>query len=304
MPLEMNREVFITCAVTGSGSTQDRSPHVPRSPKQIADSAIEAAKAGAAIVHCHVRDPETGAPRRDIALYREVTERIRDADVDVVLNLTAGMGGDMVFGSTDKPLPLKEQGTDMAGAAERVEHVRQCLPEICTLDCGTMNFAEADYVMTNTPGMLRAMGGMMTKMGVKPEIEAFDTGHLWFAKELVKEGVLAPDALVQLCMGVPWGAPDDLNTYLAMVNNVPKDWTWSAFALGRNQMAYVAAAVLAGGNVRVGLEDNLWLGKGELATNAQLVERAVTIVETMGARVIGPEEVRRKLNLTKRAPVV
>lgn len=303
MPLEMNREVFITCAVTGSGSTQDRSPHVPRSPKQIADSAIEAAKAGAAIVHCHVRDPETGAPRRDIALYREVTERIRDADVDVVLNLTAGMGGDMVFGSTDKPLPLKEKGTDMAGAAERVEHVRQCLPEICTLDCGTMNFAEADYVMTNTPGMLRAMGGMMTKMGVKPEIEAFDTGHLWFAKELVKEGVLEPDALVQLCMGVPWGAPDDLNTFMAMVNNVPKDWTWSAFSLGRNQMAYVAAAVLAGGNVRVGLEDNLWLGKGELATNAQLVERAVTIVETMGARVIGPDEVRRKLNLTKRAPV-
>lgn len=303
MPLEMNREVFITCAITGSGSTQDRSPHVPRSPKQIADSAIEAAKAGAAIVHCHVRDPETGAPRRDIALYREVTERIRDADVDVVLNLTAGMGGDMVFGSTDKPLPLKEKGTDMAGAAERVEHVRQCLPEICTLDCGTMNFAEADYVMTNTPGMLRAMGGMMTGMGVKPEIEAFDTGHLWFAKELVKEGVLAPDALVQLCMGVPWGAPDDLNTFMAMVNNVPKDWTWSAFSLGRSQMAYVAAAVLAGGNVRVGLEDNLWLGKGELATNAQLVERAVTIVETMGARVIGPDEVRRKLNLTKRAPV-
>ncbi|MET3794454.1 3-keto-5-aminohexanoate cleavage protein [Aquamicrobium terrae] len=304
MPLEMNREVFITCAVTGSGGTQDRSPHVPRSPKQIADSAIEAAKAGAAIVHCHVRDPETGKPRRDIHLYREVTERIRDADVDVVLNLTAGMGGDMVFGSPEAPLPLKEQGTDMAGATERMEHVRQCLPEICTLDCGTMNFAEADYVMTNTPGMLRAMGSMMTEMGVKPEVEAFDTGHLWFAKELVKEGVLKPDALVQLCMGVPWGAPDDLNTFMAMVNNVPKEWTFSAFSLGRNQMAYAAAAVLAGGNVRVGLEDNLWLGKGQLATNAQLVERAVTIIENLGARVIGPEEVRSRLNLTKRAPVV
>ncbi|QDZ01429.1 3-keto-5-aminohexanoate cleavage protein [Nitratireductor mangrovi] len=308
MPLAMNREVFITCAVTGSGGTQDRSPHVPRSPKAIADAAIEAAKAGAAIVHCHVRDPETGAPRRDIALYREVTERIRDAEVDVVLNLTAGMGGDMVFGSAEKPLPLNDKGTDMAGAAERVEHVRQCLPEICTLDCGTMNFAEADYVMTNTPGMLRAMGGMMTEMGVRPEIEAFDTGHLWFAKELVKEGVLQakPEvggALVQLCMGVPWGAPDDLNTFMAMVNNVPDDWTFSAFALGRNQMAYVAATVLAGGNVRVGLEDNLWLGKGELATNAQLVERAVTIVQNMGARVIGPEEVRKKLGLVKRAPV-
>jgi uncharacterized protein (DUF849 family) len=303
MPLAMNREVFITCAVTGSGSTQNRSPHVPRSPKQIAEAAIEAAKAGAAVVHCHVRDPETGAPRRDIHLYREVTERIRDAEVDVVLNLTAGMGGDMVFGDVESPLPLREKGTDMAGASERVEHVRQCLPEICTLDCGTMNFAEADYVMTNTPGMLRAMGRMMTELGVKPEVEAFDTGHLWFARQLVEEGVLKPDVLVQLCMGVPWGAPDDLNTFMAMVNNVPKEWTFSAFALGRNQMAYVAATVLAGGNVRVGLEDNLWLDKGVLATNAQLVDRAVTIVENMGARVIGPEEVRAKLGLVKRAPL-
>ncbi|WP_417423807.1 3-keto-5-aminohexanoate cleavage protein [Hoeflea sp.] len=302
MPLTMNREVFITCAVTGSGATQDRSPHVPRSPEQIANSAIDAAKAGAAIVHCHVRDPETGAPRRDVALYREVTERIREAEVDVVLNLTAGMGGDITFGPTEKPLPLNPVGTDMAGASERMKHILECLPEMCTLDCGTMNFAEADYVMTNTPGMLRAMGGMMTELGVKPEIEAFDTGHLWFAKELVKEGVLAPDALVQLCMGVPWGAPDDLNTFMAMVNNVPDDWNWSAFALGRNQMAYVAASVLAGGNVRVGLEDNLWLGKGQLATNAQLVERAASIVENMGARVIGPQEVRERLNLTKRAP--
>jgi uncharacterized protein (DUF849 family) len=276
---------------------------VPRSPKQIADSAIEAAKAGAAIVHCHVRDPETGKPRRDVHLYREVTERIRAANVDVVLNLTAGMGGDMVFGDVENPLPLNEKGTDMGGATNRMEHVRQCLPEICTLDCGTMNFNEADYVMTNTPGMLRAMGVMMTKLGVKPEIEAFDTGHLWFAKQLVEEKVLDADALVQLCMGVPWGAPNDLNTFMAMVNNVPSTWNWSAFTIGRDQMAYVAASVLAGGNVRVGLEDNLWLEKGVLATNAQLVERAVGIVENMGARVIGPEEVRKKLNLTKRAPI-
>jgi uncharacterized protein (DUF849 family) len=299
--LQMNRDVFITCAVTGSGGTQDRSPHVPRSPKQIADSAIAAAKAGAAVVHCHVRDPETGAPSRDLGYYREVTDRIRNSEVDMVLNLTAGMGGDMVFGGVESPLPTVA-GTDMVGASERVAHVAECLPEICTLDCGTMNFAEADYVMTNTPGMLRSMGKMMTDLGVKPEIEAFDTGHLWFAKELVKEGVLAPDALVQLCMGVPWGAPDDLNTFMAMVNNVPDDWTFSAFALGRNQMAYVAAAVLAGGNVRVGLEDNLWLGKGELAQNWQLVERARTIIENMGARVIGPAEVREKLGLVKRAP--
>jgi uncharacterized protein (DUF849 family) len=301
MPLTMTRDVFITCAVTGSGGTQDRSPHVPRSPAQIAASAIDAAKAGAAIVHCHVRDPDSGAPSRGLDLYREVTDLIRAADVDVILNLTAGMGGDMVFGGTDAPLPLTD-GTDMAGAAERVAHIAECLPEICTLDCGTMNFAEADYVMTNTPGMLRAMGTMMTDLGVKPEIEAFDTGHLWFAKELVREGVLDAPALVQLCMGVPWGAPDDLNTFMAMVNNVPDDWTFSAFSLGRNQMAYAAAAVLAGGHVRVGLEDNLWLDKGVLATNAQLVERAVGMVEGMGARIMGPQAVRDKLGLVKRAP--
>lgn len=302
MPLEMNHEVFITCAVTGSGGTQDKSPHVPRSPKQIADSAIDAAKAGAAVVHCHVRDPETGAPSREMALYREVTERIRDSEVDVVLNLTAGMGGDMVFGDVENPLPVKEAGTDMIGATERMAHIAECLPEICTLDCGTMNFAEADYVMTNTPGMLRAMGQMMTDLGVKAEIEAFDTGHLWFAKQLVKEGVLDGPALVQLCMGVPWGAPDDLNTFMAMVNNVPSDWNWSAFALGRNEMPYVAASVLAGGNVRVGLEDNLFLEKGVLATNAQLVEKSVNIIENLGASVIGPEAVRQRLGLTKRGP--
>lgn len=302
MPLTLNRDVFITCAVTGSGATQDKSPHVPRSPEQIALSAIDAAKAGAAVVHCHVRDPETGAPSRDQALYRELTDRIRDAEVDVVLNLTAGMGGDMVFGSAENPLPLNAAGTDMAGATARMAHIDECLPELCTLDCGTMNFAEADYVMTNTPGMLRAMGQMMTDLGVMPEIEAFDTGHLWFAQQLVKEGILKSPALVQLCMGVPWGAPNDLNTFMAMVNNIPADWNWSAFSLGRDQMPYVAASVLAGGNVRVGLEDNLFLEKGVLATNAQLVEKAVGVIEGLGAKIIGPQQVREKLGLVKRAP--
>ncbi|MCQ4630835.1 3-keto-5-aminohexanoate cleavage protein [Shinella sp. CPCC 100929] len=302
MPLAMNRDVFITCAVTGSGDTAGKSPHVPRSPKQIAESAIDAAKAGAAVVHCHVRDPETGAPSRRNDLYREVTERIRDAEVDVVLNLTAGMGGDMIFGNTEQPLPLNPNGTDMVGATERVSHVAECLPEICTLDCGTMNFSLGDYVMTNTPSMLRAMGKMMTDLGVRPEIEAFDTGHLWFAKQLVEEGIIEDPVLIQLCMGIPWGAPDDLNTFMAMVNNVPSSWTFSAFSIGRNAMAYPAAAVLAGGNVRVGLEDNLYVGKGQLATNAQLVEKAVNVVESMGARIIGPAEVREKLKLQKRAP--
>jgi uncharacterized protein (DUF849 family) len=300
MPLSMNREVFVTCAVTGAGDTVSKSPHVPVTPKQIAEAAIEAAKAGAAIVHCHVRDPDTGAPARGRELYKEVTDRIRSADVDVVLNLTAGMGGDLVFGNVESPFPVNEKGTDMAGATERVAHVAECLPEICTLDCGTMNFSLGDYVMTNTPSMLREMARQMTALGVRPEIEAFDTGHLWFAKQLVEEGLIEDPVLIQLCMGIPWGAPDDLNTFMAMVNNVPSNWTFSAFSIGRNAMAYPAAAILAGGNVRVGLEDNLYVGRGQLATNAQLVEKAVAVVENMGAKIIGPEEVRKKLKLTKR----
>ncbi|MBX2836350.1 MAG: 3-keto-5-aminohexanoate cleavage protein [Gammaproteobacteria bacterium] len=299
MPLSMNREVFITCAVTGSGSSQDRSPHVPRSPKQIADSAIEAAKAGAAVVHCHVRDPDTGKPSRKLELYREVTERIRNSSVDCVLNLTSGMGGDLVLGGTETPLPLNAEGTDMAGATERVRHIEQCRPEICTLDCGTMNFAEADYVMTNTPGMLREMASKIKSFGVRPEIEAFDTGHLWLAKQLVQEGFIEEPVLVQLCMGIPWGAPDDLNTLMAMVNAMPQAWHFSAFSIGRNEMPYVAAAILSGGNIRVGLEDNLYLERGVLATNAQLVERAVNLATLMGATIIGPDEVRQKLLLNK-----
>ena len=303
MPLAMNREVFITCAVTGSGDTTGKSDKVPVTPKQIADSAIEAARAGAAVVHCHVRDPETGAPSRDPALFREVTERIRESEVDTVLNLTAGMGGDLVLGGVETPLPPAVEGTDMAGATERLLHVADCQPEICTLDCGTMNFGHGDYIMTNSTSMLVEMAGQMQALGVKPEIEAFDTGHLWFAKHLAEQGLIDGPALVQLCMGIPWGAPDDLNTLMAMVNNLPQDWVFSAFSIGRNAMAYPAAAVLAGGNVRVGLEDNLYLSRGVFATNAQLVERAVTVVENMGATVIGPEAVRTRLDLTKRAPV-
>ena len=301
MPLEINPNIFITCAITGSGNTQDRSSNVPRSPKQIADSAIAAAKEGAAIVHCHVRDPETGAPSRDPALYRELTERIRDSKTDVVLNLTSGMGGDMFFGPPSAPLPLQND-TDMGSAESRMEPIADCLPEICTLDCGTMNFGEGDYVMTNTPDMLRTMGRMMTELGIKPEIEAFDTGHLWFAKQLVEEGVIEDPALVQLCMGIPWGAPNDLNTYMAMVNNIPSDWHWSSFSISRDQMPYVAASVLAGGNVRVGLEDNIWLEKDVLATNESLVHKATTIIEAMGSTIMNPEEVRNLLGLTKRAP--
>ncbi len=298
----MNREVFITAAITGSGATTDKSNLVPITPEQIANSAIEAAKAGAAIVHCHVRDPETGAPSRDVGLFREVTDRIRASDTDVVLNLTAGMGGDLTLGSVEQPLPVDEAGTDMAGATERLAHIAECLPEICTLDCGTMNFGEGDYVMTNTPAMLRAMAAGMRDLGVKPEIEAFDTGHLWLAKQLAKEGLIDAPALVQLCMGIPWGAPNDMATLGAMVAAIPEDWVYSGFSIGRDELPYVAAMALHGGNVRVGLEDNLYLSKGVLATNEQLVERAVTILEGMGARVIGPDDVRERLKLEKRMP--
>ena len=296
----MNTEVFITCAVTGVGATTDRSELVPVTPVEIADAALEAARAGAAIVHIHVREPSTGGPSRDPALYREVVERIRASDVDVVLNLTAGMGGDLVLGGVDSPLPPNLEGTDMAGATERLEHVAELRPEICTLDCGTMNFAEGDYVMTNTPSMLREMARQIRELGVRPEIEVFDTGHLVFAKQLIEEGLVDAPAMLQLCMGIPYGAPDDPGTLLALVNQLPADCVFSAFAIGRAQLPYVALAPIVGGNVRVGLEDNIWLERGVRATNGQLVERAVAILEAMNVRVLGPEETREKLRLTAR----
>jgi uncharacterized protein (DUF849 family) len=210
------------------------------------------------------------------------------------------MGGDLTLGSTEQPLPPQEKGTDMAGAKERLAHVEELLPEICTLDCGTMNFGEGDYIMVNTPAMLQASAAHVQSLGVRPEIEVFDTGHLLLAKWLKDQGLIDDPVVVQLCMGIPWGAPDDVDTLMSMVHNLPEDWVFSAFSLGRNQLPYVAMAVLAGGNVRVGLEDNLWLGKGVLATNGDLVERAKTIVEGMGSQIMSPGEVREKLNLKKR----
>ena len=293
------RDVFITCAVTGSGATTAKSEFVPVTPKEIADDAIAAAKAGAAIAHCHVRDPETGAPSRDVALYREVVERIRGADTDVVINLTAGMGGDLMIGDAEAPLPLAA-GTDMVGASARVEHITELLPEICTLDCGTMNFSHGDYIMANTPSMLRAMAGLMQKAGVRPEIEIFDTGHLVLAKQLISDGLIDAPVMVQLCMGIPYGAPADVNSLLALVNNMPDDWIFSAFAIGRGQLPYVALAPIVGGNVRVGLEDNLYLEYGKLARNTDLVERAMTILGAMNVNILSPADVRKKLKLTKR----
>ncbi|HEY5664212.1 MAG TPA: 3-keto-5-aminohexanoate cleavage protein [Ilumatobacter sp.] len=291
--------VFITCAVTGSGDTAGKSDKVPVTPEQIAADCIDAARAGAAIVHIHVRNPITGAGARNPELYEEVVERVRAADVDVVVNLTAGMGGDLTFGSAERPFPVDEAGTDMAGATERLEHVRRIMPEICTLDCGTMNFGEGDYIMTNSTATLKEMARQIQALGVRPEIEAFDTGHLWQAKSLVDEGLIDDPVMIQLCMGVPWGAPPDINTFMAMVNNLPDSWTFSAFSLGRRQFEYVALAAIAGGNVRVGLEDNLYLARGRLATNAELVTRAVEILAGIGYGIKGPDEVRADLKLTK-----
>jgi uncharacterized protein (DUF849 family) len=296
----VNFETFITCAVTGSGETADKHPGLPVTPEQIAAAAIEAAEAGAAIAHIHVRDPATGKGSRDPALYREVVQRIKASGVDVIINLTAGMGGDLIFGPGETPLPLDPAGTDMVGPLERLVHVAELLPEICTLDCGTMNFSAGDYVMTNTPGMLRAMAARVKELGVRPELEVFDTGHLVFVKQLIKEGLLDEPVMIQLCMGIPYGAPDDPLTTMAMVHQLPKGCTFSGFSIGRYQLPYVAMAALAGGNVRVGLEDNIYLGRGQLATNGQLVGRARQILEGMGARILGPDEVRAKLQLVKR----
>lgn len=292
-------ESYITCAITGSGDSTGISDKVPVTPDQIAESAIAAAKAGAAIVHIHVRDPKTGKGARAPHLYREVVERIRASKVDVVLNLTTGMGGDLVLNGVEQPLP-PTHGTDMAGATERLEHVAELRPEICTLDAGTMNFAAGgEYIMVNTPGMVRAMAAGIRALGVKPEVEIFDSGDLVLTKELIKEGLIDNPAMLQLCMGIPYGAPNDLGTVTAMVNNLPEDAVFSAFSIGRYQLPYAALAPLLGGNIRVGLEDNLYLSRGQLATNAQLVERAVALLDAQNIKRLGPEDVRQKLGLVK-----
>jgi uncharacterized protein (DUF849 family) len=296
----MNWNAFITCAITGAGDTANRSPHVPVTPDQIAQSAIEAAEAGAAVVHIHVRDPETGRGARAPQLYKGVVDRIRTSGVDVVINLTAGMGGDLVLGGDETPLPPADDGTDLAGATERLAHVELLMPEICTLDCGSMNFASGgDYIMVNTPGALRTMAKRVQELGVRPELEVFDTGHLVQVKELLADGLLDDPVLVQLCMGIAYGAPDDPGTLMAMVNQLPAGAVFSAFSISRMQLPYVAMAVLAGGNVRVGLEDNLYLSRGELATNADLVARARSILEAMNVRVLTPTDVRSLLDLKR-----
>ena len=295
----MTQDRFITCALTGAGDSTGRSPHVPVTPKQIAGAALAAAEAGAAVAHIHVREPETGQPARDPALYREVVETIRAENRDLILNLTAGMGGDLVIGGGEKPLPL-DSATDLAGPLERLAHVRELRPDICTLDCGSMNFAAGgDYVMLNPPRVLRDMAREVQKLGVLPELEIFDTGDLTLVLELLDEELINHPPLLQLCMGIPYGMPADLATFSAAVARLPQGAVWSSFAIGRQQLPWTIVSAYAGGNVRVGLEDNLYLKKGVLADNAQLVEAAKQLLDTAGFNLLSAAEVREKLNLPK-----
>jgi uncharacterized protein (DUF849 family) len=291
----VNDEVIISCAVTGAGDTAGIHPGLPVTPRQIADAALEAARAGAAVAHIHVRDPETGAPSRKLEYYREVVERIRESSVDVIINLTTGMGGDLLV--DDAHPTVAAAGSDMVPALERLEHVEALLPEMCTLDCGSMNFNDGDYVAVVTPNQLRAMAARVKELGVKPELEVFDSGQIRLANRLVEEGLIEGAPLFQLCLGIPYGAPADTRSMLAMIDLLPEGADWAAFAISRMEMPLVAQAVILGGNVRVGLEDNLYLRRGVFASNAELVERAVTIVESLGARPLTPSEARGKLGL-------
>lgn len=292
----LNNNVIISCAVTGSGDTVGKHPAIPVTPKEIATASIEAAKAGAAIAHIHVREPDTGKPSRRVDLYREVVERIRESDTDVILNLTTGMGGDLFLGPDDDTLAFREE-TDCVGQMERIEHVEALLPEICSLDCGSFNYMGRNYVYVSTQTMLERGAKRLQEIGVKPELEVFDTGQIWFAKHMLEQGLLDSPPLFQICLGIPWGAPATPGVFQAMVNELPEGCNWGGFSIGRQEMPMVAQAVLLGGNVRVGLEDNLYLEKGVYASNAQLVERARIIVEAMGAGIQSPSEARQTLGL-------
>jgi uncharacterized protein (DUF849 family) len=293
----MSRAVVVTCALTGGGDTVAKNPAVPVSPAQIATSALEAAAAGAAIVHIHVRDPATGKPSMEGALYRETVERIRERNADVILNLTTGAGGRYVPGEGDPAMP--GEGTSLKSPADRTRHVEELRPEICTLDIATMNFGE--HVFMNTPAHLRAMAANIRRSGAKPELEAFELGHIELAKRLIADGHLDAPPLFQLCLGVPWGAPALPETMIAMRDRLPAGAIWSAFGIARTQFHMVAVAATLGGHVRVGLEDNLYLGAGRLApSNAALVEKAVSLLAHLDAAPASPAEARKLFGLAAR----
>lgn len=290
----MNRNVFITCAVTGASDAASKSPHLPITPEQIARSALDAHAAGAAIVHLHVRDPKTGAASRSPELFREVVDRIRSVNREVIINLTGGMGGEILFGPIENPLSF-HPSTDFVGPNERMHHIIELSADIGSLDAGSVNFDDALYA--TTPTFLRRMCEAYKAAGVRPEIEVFELGHIELAKQLIKEGLIESPPLFQLCLGIKYAAPSNTEAMKAMRDALPQGSIWAAFGIGTLQMPMVAQAVLLGGNVRVGLEDNLYLERGVLATNAQLVERAKTIVELLGSHVMTAGETRAKLGL-------
>jgi uncharacterized protein (DUF849 family) len=296
----MHKKIIITCAVTGAGDTVGKHPAIPVTPEQIAHAALEAASAGAAVVHIHVRDPVTGKGCRGTHLYREVMERMRAKNREVIINLTAGMGGDVWVGDGESPRNFREDLTDFVGPEARLEHVRELRPEICTLDCGTLNFGDGQGIVVQTPVQLREQARLIKSYGVKPEMEIFDSGNLWFAKQLCAEGLIDDPPLFQLCLGIPWGAPFDTETMAYQKNLLPKNAIWAAFSIGQNEFPAVAQAVVLGGHVRVGLEDNLWLARGVHASNGTLVEKAVKIIELLGPSVATPDEARAILQLPPR----
>lgn len=288
------RKIAITCALTGAGNTVRQSPHVPVTPEQIAAAAIAAAKAGAAIVHVHVRDPDTGVGAREPALFRKAVEIIRNSGTDVVLNLTAGMGGIL-----HRPhLDPNEDGpdSDLVGSEERFRHVVDLLPEICTIDCGSMNFGR-DSVVVNRPRDLEWMARRAQELGVKPELECFDMGQVQHGLDLVAAGLIDGSPLFQFVLGVAGGAPATTESMMTLRNMLPANAIWASFGISRHEFPMVAQAALLGGHCRVGLEDNLYLWRGTLATNAQLVEKAAHILDQLGFAVMAPAEVRDALGL-------
>ena len=294
----MNRNVIVSCAVTGSGASVDKHPAIPVTPKEIAAAAIEAAKAGAAIAHIHVREPDSGKSSRRVELYREVVSRIRESNVDVIINLTTGMGGDLFLGPDEEPMNFSDN-TDCVGMMERIKHVEELLPEICSLDCGSFNNTGGDYVYISTPNMLEQGAKRLQEIGVKPELEVFELGHISFAKHLIAQGLVDDPPLFQVCLGIRWAAEANTASFKTMVDALPEGCNWAGFGTSAMEMPMVAQAVLLGGNIRVGLEDNLYLEKGVFASNGQLVERACNIVQLMGCSIQTPSEARQTLGLKR-----
>lgn len=295
----MQEKIIIAAALTGSmASPQKVNPAVPITPAQIAREALAAHAAGAAIVHIHVRDPKTGLPSMEIGLYEEVVGLIREAGTNVLINLTTGPGAR--YRPNDNNPMMASADSTMASSEKRVEHILKLKPDLCSLDVATMNFPQ--YAFVNLPRQLEEMALMIQDAGVKPELEVFDLGHAWLARNMVERGIIKGTPLFQLCMGVPWAAPGTPENMIAMRNTLPPGALWAGFGISANEFPMVAQAAILGGHVRVGLEDNLYISKGQLATgNAQLVERAVQIVEALGTRVATALEARDILALPQSA---